>query len=158
VDALCWPAAPCPQKELSLLLALLASMRRAGRLIGRFGTDWPERMPCNQLQQALQSMRVSTLSLRQQAYHALHDIVGGAYFSRRGRPGRNWATPAPSKSESLCRRHEQFARPDPRRPETWLESPWRRARRAARKLACDVAIIGSGAGAGITAELLTAPG
>ena len=34
-----------------------------------------------QLQKALQSMRVSTLSLRQQAYHALHDIVGGAYFS-----------------------------------------------------------------------------
>ena len=26
-------------------------------------------------------MRVSSISLRQQAYQALHDIVGGAYFS-----------------------------------------------------------------------------
>ena len=32
----------------------------------------------------LQSMRLSSLGLRQQAYQALHDIVGGAYFSAPG--------------------------------------------------------------------------
>ena len=29
-------------------------------------------------------MRLSTISLRQQAYQALHDIVGSAYFSDAG--------------------------------------------------------------------------
>ena len=37
-----------------------------------------------EIQSALQSMRVSTLSLRRQAYQALHDIVGAAYFSDPG--------------------------------------------------------------------------
>jgi hypothetical protein len=40
-----------------------------------------ETAPVPAIQQALQSMRVSSLSLRQQAYQALHDIAGGAYFS-----------------------------------------------------------------------------
>lgn len=79
VDALVLALPPHVQEELSLLLSLLASA--PGRLaIAGLGADWAH-APVPQLQQALQSMRVSVLSLRQQAYHALHDIVGGAYFS-----------------------------------------------------------------------------
>jgi hypothetical protein len=33
------------------------------------------------VQEALQGMRLSGLALRQQAYAALHDITGAAYFS-----------------------------------------------------------------------------
>ena len=33
------------------------------------------------IRQALEAMRLSPLSLRQQAYQALHDITGSAYFS-----------------------------------------------------------------------------
>ena len=79
VDALVLALPPHVQQELSLLLSLLAGA--PGRqVIGGLGTDWAH-ASVNQLQQALQSMRLSGLSLRQQAYHALHDIVGGAYFS-----------------------------------------------------------------------------
>lgn len=67
------------QAELSQLLTLLTTS--AGR-IGLCGVqaDWPQAgVPA--VQAALQSMRVSRVSLRQQAYHALHDLVGSAYFS-----------------------------------------------------------------------------
>ena len=33
------------------------------------------------MQAALEGMRFSSLALRQQAYQALHEIVGGAYLS-----------------------------------------------------------------------------
>jgi hypothetical protein len=67
------------QAELSQLLALLAS--GAGRvMLAGLHEPW-ETAPVPAIQQALQSMRVSSLSLRQQAYQALHDIAGGAYFS-----------------------------------------------------------------------------
>ena len=79
IDALVVALPPHVQKELSLLLATLASPP-GRRLMAGLQTGWAE-APVAQLQKALQSMRVSTLSLRQQAYHALHDIVGGAYFS-----------------------------------------------------------------------------
>lgn len=67
------------QAELSQLLAVLAS---AGGRLGLAGLtrDWPE-ADVPQLQAALQSMRTSRLALRQQAYHALHDLCGAAYFS-----------------------------------------------------------------------------
>jgi hypothetical protein len=67
------------QAELSQLLALLAS--RPGRaMLAGLGEPWhTATVPA--IQQALQSMRVSSLSLRQQAYQALHDIASGAYFS-----------------------------------------------------------------------------
>lgn len=70
---------PHAQSELSQLLALLAS---AGgrRVIAGLGEPWSS-ATIAQVQQGLQSMRVSSISLRQQAYQALHDIVGGAYFS-----------------------------------------------------------------------------
>jgi hypothetical protein len=67
------------QAELSQLLALLAS--GAGRvMLAGLHEPW-ESAPVPAIEQALQSMRVSALSLRQQAYQALHDISGGAYFS-----------------------------------------------------------------------------
>ncbi len=79
VDALVVALPPHVQKELSLLLALLAGAPGRKAVAG-LAADWPH-ATVPQLQHALQSMRVSALSLRQQAYHALHDIVGGAYFS-----------------------------------------------------------------------------
>lgn len=65
--------------ELSQLLALLATS--AGRIaLCGLKPDWPQAdVPA--IQAALQSMRISRINLRQQAYHALHDLVGGAYFS-----------------------------------------------------------------------------
>jgi hypothetical protein len=47
---------------------------------------------------ALNDMRYSRLTLRQQAYQALHEIVGGAYFPKNP-PGPWSATPAPRTSE-----------------------------------------------------------
>jgi hypothetical protein len=79
VDALVLSLAPHVQQELSLLLSLLTSAPGRQAIAG-LGTDWAS-ASVPQVQQALQSMRIATISLRQQAYHALHDIVGGAYFS-----------------------------------------------------------------------------
>jgi hypothetical protein len=70
------------QAELSQLLALLATSG-GRRTVAGLSTDWTS-APVAEIQQALQDMRTSTISLRQQAYHALHDIVGGAYFSDAG--------------------------------------------------------------------------
>lgn len=67
------------QSELSQLLAILASS--AGRrLLAELAAPW-DRASVAQVQQSLDAMRLSSLALRQQAYHALHDIVSGAYFS-----------------------------------------------------------------------------
>ena len=67
------------QDELSQLLAILASSG-GRRVLAGVDDDWPQ-APTAAVQQGLQSMRLSSLALRQQAYQALHDIVGGAYFS-----------------------------------------------------------------------------
>lgn len=67
------------QSELSRLLAVLSSAGGRRALAG-VGQPW-ESAAVADIQQALQSMRVSRVSLRQQAYQALHDIVGSAYFS-----------------------------------------------------------------------------
>jgi hypothetical protein len=79
IDGLVSALPPHAQDELSQLLALLAS---AGgrRLLAGVEEDWPSASVVS-VQQGLQSMRLSSLALRQQAYQALHDIVGGAYFS-----------------------------------------------------------------------------
>jgi hypothetical protein len=69
------------QQELSQLLALLHS--GAGRRwLAGLDQDW-EVADIPAIQHALQGMRTSTSTLRQQAYHALHDICGGAYFADR---------------------------------------------------------------------------
>lgn len=79
VDTLVRGLAPHAQSELSQLLSLMAS--GAGRLaMAGLPTPWAE-SSVQDLQQALQGMRVSSLALRQQAYAALHDITAGAYFS-----------------------------------------------------------------------------
>jgi hypothetical protein len=70
---------PHAQTELSQLLALLASGLGRRSLVG-LSEQWPTASVAD-IQKALQAMRTSSLGLRQQAYQALHDIVGGAYFS-----------------------------------------------------------------------------
>ena len=69
------------QNELSQLLALLATAGGRRTLAG-LQADWPQ-ASIAQMQGALESMRTSSLALRQQAYLALHDITGAAYFSDR---------------------------------------------------------------------------
>jgi hypothetical protein len=71
--------APHAQSELSQLLALLASGGGRRALAG-LSEPW-QTASVPDIERALQGMRVSSISLRQQAYQALHDIVGGAYFS-----------------------------------------------------------------------------
>ena len=79
VDVLVRGFPPHVQSELSQLLGLLASSAGRRGLAG-LATDW-HLASVPEVQQALQSMRLSGMNLRQQAYHALHDIVGVAYFS-----------------------------------------------------------------------------
>jgi hypothetical protein len=86
IEALISNLPPHAQAELGQLLALLASApRRVG--MASLHTRWEEASPV-QVQVALQSMRTSSISLRRQAYQALHDIVGAAYFSDPG----TWVT------------------------------------------------------------------
>jgi hypothetical protein len=67
------------QAELSQLLSLLAS-GGGRRVLAGLTQPWPAASVAD-LQHALQGMRLSAISLKQQAYQALHDIVGGAYFA-----------------------------------------------------------------------------
>ena len=67
------------QRELSQLLSLLATAPGRRALAG-LAPEW-EDATVPEIREALQSMRLSPLSLRQQAYQALHDITGSAYFS-----------------------------------------------------------------------------
>lgn len=67
------------QAELSQLLAILASA--PGRIaFAGLSEPWPQASVA-QIQTALQGMRVSAISLREQAYHALRDLTNAAYFS-----------------------------------------------------------------------------
>jgi hypothetical protein len=79
VDALIIGLPAHAQSELSQLLALLASGAGRAMLAGLHEPWQVASVPA--IQQALQSMRVSSVSLRQQAYQALHDVASGAYFS-----------------------------------------------------------------------------
>lgn len=79
IDRLVAALPPHAQSELSQLLALLGSAGGRRALAG-LGEDWGT-APVAQRQDALQAMRVSGVALRQQAYQALHEIVGSAYFS-----------------------------------------------------------------------------
>lgn len=79
IDALTLALPPHAQDELSQLLSLLASV--PGRhLLGGLNQPWSLASEAD-IQQALQGMRLSTLTLRQQAYAALHDIAAAAYFT-----------------------------------------------------------------------------
>ena len=79
IDELVQAFPPHVQAELSQLLALLSSAAGRRTLAG-LESDWRS-ASVKEVQESLQSMRVSQLNLRQQSYHALHDIVGAAYFS-----------------------------------------------------------------------------
>lgn len=79
IDALAKALPPHAQDELSQLLSLLATT--PGRLtLAGLGASWPDAAVAD-VQNALQSMRLSGLALRQQAYAAMHDIAAGAYFA-----------------------------------------------------------------------------
>jgi len=67
------------QGEISQLLALLASTG-GRRMLAGLQPDWPDASVA-EVRQALQAMRLSSFALRQQAYQALHDITGAAYYS-----------------------------------------------------------------------------
>jgi hypothetical protein len=67
------------RNELSQLLGLMAVPPGRRFLVG-LSTDWPQ-APLEEIRAALQDMRLSSLSLRQQAYHALRDLTNGTYFS-----------------------------------------------------------------------------
>ena len=67
------------RKELSQLLTLLTSS--AGRLaITGLKSDW-DKASNDELLQALQDMRVSSLAARQQIYHALRDLNNAVFFA-----------------------------------------------------------------------------
>lgn len=79
LDATLRAMSPHTQDELAKLLVVLGSA--PGRLaMAGLTSDWPHASVA-QLQAALQGMRVSRISLRQQAYHALRDLTHAAYFS-----------------------------------------------------------------------------
>jgi hypothetical protein len=67
------------QAELSQLLTIMDSLAGRRALVG-IGSTW-ETVEAAELTAALQSMRLSRISLRQQAYQGLHDLVYAAYFS-----------------------------------------------------------------------------
>lgn len=79
VDILAQNLPPPVVAELSQLVGLLGTS--AGRVaLAGLSSGWLEATP-EQVTAALNDMRYSRLALRQQAYQALHEIVGGAYFS-----------------------------------------------------------------------------
>jgi hypothetical protein len=81
VDAVTAALPQHAQAELSQLLELLATGAGRRALAG-LGPDW-SRASVPEIQAALDAMRLSTVTLRQQAYLALHDISGAAYFADR---------------------------------------------------------------------------
>jgi hypothetical protein len=70
------------QAEVSQLLALLGSTPGRMALCG-LDVDWSVAR-IGAVQAALETMRVSTFDLRQQAYHALRDLTNAAYFADPG--------------------------------------------------------------------------
>jgi hypothetical protein len=70
---------PAMQAEVDQLLTLLLSPPGRHLLLG-LSADWPDASAA-ELQQALQVLRTSRVSLRQQVFHALRDLSNAAYFS-----------------------------------------------------------------------------
>ena len=79
VDALVAALPTHAQRELSQLLSLLATSP-GRRVLAGLAPEWND-ATVHEIRQALQAMRLSPHALRQQAYQALHDIAGSAYFS-----------------------------------------------------------------------------
>ena len=79
IDALIATLPPHVQDELAQLLSLLASA--PGRIaFADLRPTWSAATAA-QVQASLHSMRTSSIALRQQAFLALPEIVGAAYFS-----------------------------------------------------------------------------
>jgi hypothetical protein len=70
---------PHMQAEVDELITIIGSSPGRVALVG-LSTDWAS-ATATQITEALQSMQRSTLSVRQQAYHALRDITNGSYFA-----------------------------------------------------------------------------
>jgi hypothetical protein len=66
------------RSEFSLLLGLLATAP-GRRLIAGLQVGWAN-ATTEEVQDALQRMRTSSIALRQQAYHALRDVTNGAFY------------------------------------------------------------------------------
>lgn len=81
IDALVQTLPGHAHTELSQLLAVLATAAGRRTLAG-LAPPW-DQASVPEIQAALHSMRTSSLALRQQAYHALHDITASGWFSDR---------------------------------------------------------------------------
>ena len=79
LDATIAALAPAARTELSQLVALLHSLPGRMAMCG-MATEWGV-AGIGEVQQALQTMRLSRLALRQQAYHALRNLTNAAYFA-----------------------------------------------------------------------------
>ena len=71
--------APHARAEVSQLVALLSAAPGRMALCG-LDDDWAV-ADVGAVQAALRTMRMSSLDLRQQAYHALRDLTNAAYFA-----------------------------------------------------------------------------
>ena len=95
---------PALQAEINELVTLLTSM--PGRLgLAGLHADWPQASEA-ELQAMLQDLRVSSLALRQQLYHALRNLTNAAYFADAstwqaiGYPGPNPVLGPPAEKTS----------------------------------------------------------
>ncbi|HEY0817387.1 MAG TPA: hypothetical protein VGD46_01330 [Rhizobacter sp.] len=70
---------PAVQAELAQLLAVV-STAPGRRLLAGLSPDWPE-ATVEQVQSALDDMRRSGITARQQAYNALRDITNAAFYA-----------------------------------------------------------------------------
>jgi hypothetical protein len=78
--------APAVQQELGELFGLL-SWPPARRWLAGVKNDWPQASPA-EVRAFLQSWRTHRFALMQSAYHALHDLITGAFYSDEA----SWAT------------------------------------------------------------------
>lgn len=70
---------PAVKVEINELITLLVSLPGRVGLAG-LGSDWSTASVAD-VQASLQGLRTSSLSLRQQVYHALHKLTTGPYFA-----------------------------------------------------------------------------
>jgi hypothetical protein len=86
VDATIAGFPPALQAELAQLTTVLCTAPGRLALVG-LATDWPQ-VDTTELQAALQSLRTSSLAVRQQVFHALRDLSNAAWFA----DAQTWAS------------------------------------------------------------------
>lgn len=79
LDATIAGVPPAVQAEIDELLTLLASAPGRLALTG-LGSDWAQ-ASADDVQATLQRLRISSLALRQQIYHALRNLTNAAWFA-----------------------------------------------------------------------------